>query len=197
MFRKVACLALGSVMMSLTWSCASEQPHREPPVSAEPAPIVAQPEPSQPSPQEAPRADLSAAISKFAPGWMVRDCGDAMSPGIRDVLGKKNVLVTHPVSATTPCVIGQRVDVLPDKQTRLRLVVGHHPEGSWLLRVTANRELLHQVIGKETAPDGWTNVVVDLSEYAGQFVTLQLINAVHGEPHPEAYWAQIEIESTD
>jgi hypothetical protein len=155
---------------------------------------MAEIKPPQQSLHESTRVDLSAALSKFAPGWMAKDCGAKMSPGIRDELGKKNVLVTHPLSETAPCVLGRRVDILPDKKTTLHLVVGHHPEGDWLLRVTADRELLRKVIGKETAPDGWTSIDVDLSGYAGQIITLQLINAANGWSYEAAYWAKIEIE---
>jgi hypothetical protein len=152
-------------------------------------------------PQEAPhqttRADISADLAKFAPGWMAKDCGAEMSPGVRDALGKTNVLVTHPLSEDTPCVIGRRLDIIPNKKTTLHLTVGHHPEGDWILVVTADRELVRQVIDKETAPDGWTNIDVDLSSYAGQIITVQLINAANpGAPgvHKEAYWAKIELE---
>lgn len=144
--------------------------------------------------KEAARADISAAISQFAPGWMAKDCGADMSPGIRDELGKKNVLVTHPLSETMPCVLGRRLDVPPDKKTVLHLVVGHHPDGDWLLSVTADRELVRKVIGKETAPDGWVSIDVDLSSYAGRIITVQLINAANGWSYEAAYWAKIEIE---
>lgn len=151
------------------------------------------PPPADPPPQIT-RVNLSEALSKFAPGWMAKDCGSVMSPGLRDVGGKKNVLVTHPLNKDTPCVIGRRVDVPPDKKTTLRLVVGHHPEGDWVLAITANRQLLRQVIGKETTQDGWVNIDVDLSEYADQIVTIQLINAANGWSYEAAYWAKIEIE---
>jgi len=155
---------------------------------------MAQIKPPQESPRQSSRVDLSEAIAKFAPGWMAKDCGADMSPGIRDELGKKNVLVTHPLSETLPCVLGRRVDILPDKKTTLHLVVGHHPEGDWVLRVSADRQLVHKVIGKETAPDGWTSIDVDLSEYAGRIITLQLTNEANGWSYEAAYWARIEIE---
>jgi len=155
---------------------------------------MAQIKPPKEGPRKSSRVDLNEALSKFAPGWMIRDCGADMSPGIRDELGKKNVLVTHPLSETMPCVLGRRVDILPDKKTTLHLVVGHHPDGDWVLRVSADRQLVHKVIGKETAPDGWTSIDVDLSEYAGRIVTLQLTNEANGWSYEAAYWAKIEIE---
>jgi hypothetical protein len=155
---------------------------------------MAQIKPPPPRPHESARVDISAAVSKFAPGWMVKDCGADMSPGIRDDLGKKNILVTHPLGEKMPCVMGRRVVVPSNKKTTLHLVVGHHPDGDWLLSVTADKELVHKVIGKDTAPDGWVNVDVDLSSYAGQMITLQLINAANGWMCEAGYWAKIEIE---
>ncbi|MEP0843641.1 MAG: ADP-ribosylglycohydrolase family protein [Phycisphaerae bacterium] len=144
--------------------------------------------------KESRRVDINPALARFAPGWMAKDCGADMSPGIRDELGRKNVLVTHPLSESVPCVLGRRVDVPPGKKTVLRLLVGHHPEGDWTLIVTADRELLRKVIGPQSAPDGWTNIEVDLSEYAGQIITVQLINAANGWSYEAAYWGRIEIE---
>ncbi len=156
---------------------------------------MAQIKPPQETPRASTRVDINEAVAKFAPGWMAKDCGAEMSPGIRDVGGKQNVLVTHPLSETVPCVLGRRVDVLPNKKTTLHLTVGHHPDGDWLLSITANRELVRQVIGKESTTDGWTNIDVDLTEYAGHIVTLQLINIANGWHNEAAYWAKIEIES--
>jgi len=178
----------------MIWGCTAEPVSREQPARDSREKATVQRQPPQEAPRERARFDLTTALSQFAPDWMAKDCGAEMSPGIRDVLGKKDVLVTHPLSETMPCILGQRVDVPPDKKTTLRLVVGHHPEGDWLLRVTAFRELLRKVIGKETAPDGWTSIDVDLSEYAGQIVTIQLINASNGGPNEAAYWAKIAIE---
>lgn len=148
----------------------------------------------KPPPRETERVDISAAVSKFAPGWTVQDCGVDMSPGVREELGKQNVLVTHPVGETIPCTLSRRVEIPSGKPTTLHLVVGHHPDGDWVLRVEADRELLKKVIGKETAPNGWTNVDVDLSSYAGKTITLKLTNAANGWAWEAAYWARIAIE---
>ena len=60
--------------------------------------------------------------------------------------------------------------------------------------VKANdKELLEQVVGKETADDGWLEVEVDLSDYAGKEVFLELVNHPNGWMYEAAYWAQIEI----
>lgn len=194
MLCKAVRLVVGSLVVYAMCGCDADPESGGKPVSKSHEKPVAV-TPSQPSsPRASTPVDLSEALATFAPDWMAKGCGAENSPGIRDAGGKANVLVTHPLSETMPCVLGQRVDILPDKKTTLRLVVGHHPEGDWLLRVTADRELLRKVIGKEITTDGWINIDVDLSEYAGRIVTLQLINAANGWSHEEAYWAKIEIE---
>ncbi|NLX20199.1 MAG: hypothetical protein GXY55_00815 [Phycisphaerae bacterium] len=202
MLRHAVYLVLGSAIMALACGCACDRAQCEPVAreSSEQPPTSENREqqPAKVEPPQAPRAstrvDINPALATFAPGWMAKNCGAAMSPGIRDEMGRKNVLVTHPLSETVPCILGQRVDVLPNKQTTLHLVVGHHPEGDWVLAVTADRELVRKVIGKETSTNGWVNVDVDLTEYAGRFVTIQLINAANGWSYEGAYWAKIEIE---
>ncbi len=197
MLRKAVYLAFGGAIVFMTCGCGGDGGHREPSASEareEPMAEAPPPTPPQAAPRESTRVDINAAVAQIAPGWMAKDCGAEMSPGIRDELGRKNVLVTHPLSETMPCILGRRVDILPDKQTTLHLEVGHHPEGDWLLIVTADRELVRKVIGKETATDGWVSIDVDLSEYAGRIVTLQLINAANGWSYEAAYWARIEIK---
>ena len=50
--------------------------------------------------------DLSKAIEKFAPGWKVTKCGHDMDPGLRaELRGRKNVLVTHPLSEDIPEIL--------------------------------------------------------------------------------------------
>jgi len=139
-------------------------------------------------------ADLSDAISKFAPGWVVKNCLDDGDPGIHaEVRGRKNVLVTHPLSEAFGCVLSRQMEI-PEGKTTLRLVVGHNEAGDWTLIVKANNEeLLHSTVGPKTAKDGWMKVDVDLSRYAGQEIKLELVNKA-SDWHDEAgYWAKIKI----
>ena len=94
--------------------------------------------------------DMREAIGKFAPDWTVKLCGDDMNPGLRDELGRKNILVTHPLNPNTACVLTRKVELPADKQTALHLVVGHHPKGDWKLIVKANdKTMFDKVIGPE------------------------------------------------
>ncbi len=141
--------------------------------------------------------DLSEAISKFAPGWKVSKCGEDMNPGLRDEWGgKKNVLLTHPLSRTVGCVLSKKVKIPVNKKTKLHLVVGHHPEGDWTLLVKADgKELLKTTVGKETAENGWMQADVDLSQYTGKEINLELVNQASEWAWEAAYWAKVEVIS--
>lgn len=141
--------------------------------------------------------DLSSAVNGFAPGWRVRDCGSDMSPGIvADWRGRETVLVTHPLSATNACVLFRQVSVPVDRTTTLRALVSHYPAGDWLLVVRADGKELHrQVVGKETAPDGWLTVNVDLTPLAGQTVALEVLNQPNGWSWEAGYWGKLAVEN--
>jgi hypothetical protein len=82
------------------------------------------------------------------------------------------------------------------KKTMLRLTVGHHPDGDWDLVVRADeRTLLSKTVGKATTGDGWLDVSVDVSKYAGKSVLVELENKPTGWFCEAGYWAKIAIES--
>lgn len=141
--------------------------------------------------------DLSKAIEEFAPGWKVAKCGEEMDPGLKDeVRGKKNVLVTHPLSETVGCVLSRTIELPANRVSTLKLVVGNDPRGDWDLIVKANgQQLLRKTIGPQTTNLGWTEVTVDLSSYSGQTVKLELINEPTGWRFEAAHWAEITVQS--
>ncbi len=140
---------------------------------------------------------LKDAVRKFSPGWKVAKCGTDMEPGLRaEWGGKKKVLVTHPLNRETGCTLSKKVAIPAGKRTRLRLVVGHHPEGDWTLLVKANgKELLRKTVGEDAATDGWVELSVDLSAYAGKSVSLELVNQPSGWSWEAGYWAEISLQS--
>ncbi|HOS94083.1 MAG TPA: hypothetical protein PLQ54_12265, partial [Armatimonadota bacterium] len=95
-----------------------------------------------------------------------------------------------------PSVLTRTFEVPKRKKTELRLTVGHHPEGDWLLQVKVDGQVvLEQPVTQETAPETWTEVEVDLSRYAGKTVRLELVNQPTGWMCEAAYWARVAIES--
>jgi hypothetical protein len=143
----------------------------------------------------APEADVRDAVERFAPGWTVTGCGIDMEPGIHDELrGRKHVLLTHPRGVQTPCVLSRRVAIPAKSAAALELVVGHHELGDWILVVTAgDEELLEREVGPETAADGWLEVEVDLSRFAGSEIELAVTNKANGWACEAAYWATIKL----
>jgi len=141
-------------------------------------------------------ADIKQAVEKFAPGWTVKDCGADMNPGFRDEWGgRKNVLVTHPLSRNTGCVLSKTVDVPSGKKTTLHLVVTHDPEGDFDLIVRADgKQLLRKSVDAATA-DGWLVADIDLAPMAGKSVKLELVNQPSGWHMEAAYWAEIAVRS--
>lgn len=137
------------------------------------------------------------SFKKFAPDWKLTNCGTDMDPGLRaEFGGKKNVFLSHPLNGDTGCVISREAEIPAGKQTALRLTVGHHPGGDFVLLVKADgKELLSKTIGKETAVDGWADIEVDLSQFASKKIKLELVNQPNGWSWEGAYWAKIALES--
>jgi len=140
-------------------------------------------------------AAIKDAFAKFAPGWAIAFCGTDMEPGLRtEERGRRNVFLTHPLDRDTACVISRKVEIPAGKKTTLDLTVGHHPQGDWDLIVRADmRELLCQTIGKDTTTNGWLDIRVDLSRYAGKSILLELVNKPTGWSWEAGYWAGIAI----
>ena len=140
--------------------------------------------------------DIAAAIKKFAPGWEVKNCGEDMQPGLKgEFRGRKNVLLTHPLNRTTPCVLTRKAEIPADGKCVLKLAVSHHEKGDWDLIVKADgKELLRKTIGKETVNEkGWAEIEVDLSAFAGKTVKLELLNQPTGWALEGGYWGKVEI----
>ena len=143
-------------------------------------------------------ADVVAkAVGTFAPGWGIAHCGTEMSPGLRaEERGHKNVLITHPLDKNTACVLSRKMDIPAGKKTVLKLTVGHHPGGDWDLIVRVDmREILRSTVGKASATNGWLDVSVDLSEYAGKTAMIELYNQPTGWAWEAGYWAKVSVET--
>lgn len=130
-------------------------------------------------------------IEKFLPGWQVTP---ESSLGLLQLVnGKRNIFVTYPSDRNTACALTGQIDIPSNWQTNLRLKVGHDPRGGWTLVVKANGEELYNW---DVVKEPWIEVVVDLSDYAGKSVTLELVNQPAKFWKNEwAYWAKIAIES--
>jgi hypothetical protein len=137
-------------------------------------------------------SNLPADVANFAPGWKVRDWGGPkMRPGLRTEWdGRKKVLLTHPLSKTVPCVLSRKFEVPAGKKTTLELEVTNHPKGNWKLVVLINGK---EALSKDVEETKWQQVQIDLSEYEGKTISIELRNQATGWSHEAAYWSRIEI----
>ncbi len=125
---------------------------------------------------------LQAALEAVLPGWTLSHCGPDMDPGRRaEYRGRKNVFMTHPLDREVGAVLSRAVALAADRKTVLRLVVANDDRGDWTLVVKADgRPLLKKPIDQATTQGGWATVEVDLSEFAGKEVKLELVNQADG-----------------
>ncbi len=106
------------------------------------------------------------------------------------------MLLTYPISRGVACTLTRTLKLPADTTSTLRLDVGYFPMGDWELVVRANgQELLREVVGPQSAPDGWLHVEVDLTAFAGQETTLELLNQPNGWAWEGAFWDTIAVVS--
>jgi hypothetical protein len=152
---------------------------------------------SSPSINRVSPIDISKAVSQFAPGWEVANCGDEMKPGLRSTGGgRQDVLVTHPLSEVIPCVLSRNADIPEGKKTTLTLLVARHVYGDWTLVVKVDGNVLKRMdIDEGTCPRGVATITEDLSPFAGRTIKLELENRADGWRFEGAFWFRIDIQS--
>ena len=108
--------------------------------------------------------------------------------------GKPRVVRTHPLAQGQPCILRAAVAVHAGKRTELRMTVAPHPQADWQLLVFANGEKLHDsLVAANTTPEGWADVVVDLSRFAGRNILLEVHNHPNNWANEFAYWSRLEV----
>ena len=143
---------------------------------------------------------MQTAVDEVFQGWTITNCGVDMDPGIRDTYkGKENVLVTHPLTRETPCVLTTAIDIPNDKNTMLKVLVSHHDLGDWELIIRVNGSIQKQIIvSKNTVnEDGWIEVNFDLSPFSGNNnVKIDLENKANNWRFEAGYWKDLKIDIT-
>lgn len=110
--------------------------------------------------------------------------------------GRTNVIRTDPPEQGKPCILRGVARIPEGKTTELKLSVSHHVFGDWQLLVFANGEKLHDsLISKDTTQEGWADLTIDLSRFAGRNIWLELHDHPNNWAFEWAYWNRIEIIS--
>ena len=142
---------------------------------------------------------IQKAIDEVFPGWTISDCGDEMNPGYYESFrGRNDIIMTHPLNEETPAVLSAEIKIPKDKNTKLKVVVSHHDKGDWDLVCRVNGSKQKQIIvGEQTDgidKDGWLEVIIDLTPFAGNNIKLDLENKANGWLWEAGYWGEITIE---
>ena len=141
-------------------------------------------------------AEFAEIVAEVAPGFTTSAAGEGGLEIVAEHFRRQGVLRTHPLDRTRPCVLKSTVDVPAGKQTRLVLDVSHDQQGDWQLIVKADGQKLYDgVIGPQSTRDGWTEVSVDLTPFAGRNVELELLNQANGWSWEFGYWGRVQVVS--
>jgi hypothetical protein len=141
-------------------------------------------------------SQFAATVAEVAPGFTTAAVGEGGLGIVKVHLGRTGVLRTHPISQTVPCILTRTVDLPAGKKSKLRVSVAHDPRGDWQLIVAANGEKLYDgIIGPKTTKNGWSDLEIDLSKFAGQQVKLELRNQANNWSYEFGYWGRAEIVS--
>ena len=135
--------------------------------------------------------DLALAL----PGWHPEaNYGPRFQLAPGDVRGEPSVVTTKLDSAAEIRLM-QIVDVPAGRKTTLRLRVGNLPDRRWTLTVRAeNQPLMEQVVEDSGSANGWRDLIVDLTPFAGKRVPVQLIQSVPAQQQAsDAAWKSASV----
>ena len=140
-------------------------------------------------------ADFQQALQWNLPGFALEKSGENGVGLLDQHFGRSLVVRTHPVSKSEPCRVSRQVELKPGHQATLYLSVSHDEHnGDWQLIVKANGKTLHdQIVGPQTTQNGWLDLEVDLSRFAGQSVQLELLNAANDWSYEFAYFGRVFV----
>jgi putative membrane-bound dehydrogenase-like protein len=151
--------------------------------------------------QVAPRESTNAAeypsiIAEVLPGFTTTESGELGIGLLPEYRGRDNVLRTHPVSRDKACILSMKLTPPAGKKTKLILDVSHDPRGDWRLLVVGNgQRMADEMISKETCPNGWRTLTIDLSKFAGEELKLNLFNQANDWAWEFGYWGGAKIIS--
>lgn len=133
-------------------------------------------------------------LQRVAPGFQVRDVGEG---GVRPQPDFRNdfAVQTHPLSRKMPCVLFRHLDLTDGKSAKLHIRASYHAHGDWQLRVLANKQVIHdQIVSYETVQSEWLELDLDLNDFAGKHVVLELENRANDWAWEFGFWGKVEIE---
>lgn len=137
---------------------------------------------------------FQAAVDKAYPGWKMQNFDGYFPDQINaEWNGKKNVIQNH-----SGCTLVKKFAIPQAMTTTLTAAVASNPGGVWTMSIRVDgKEIANQKISQaKGSKELWRNIEVDLNQFAGREVNLEL-NAAADSWGPQgcAYWAEIAIVS--
>jgi len=118
---------------------------------------------------------------------MLVGCG-AQFQKMTSARGRDNVLQTSEEATSKQPTLRKRLDLVPGDH--LKLTVGHVENDSWTLVVKIDdKEILKKGISDQASTGGWMDINLDLNEYAGKNVLIELVS-VSGDA---ALWGSVAV----
>ncbi len=141
-------------------------------------------------------AKFSELMTQILPGYQTSKSGQDGVALIANYHGRP-ALRTHPVSRSEPCSLSATIAIPEARQAILHIGVAADERGDWQLVVRANGKPRHQsLISRDGDSVVWREIEVDLSDLAGQSVTIELQNRSNDWSYEFAYWNMAEIFTT-
>ena len=114
-------------------------------------------------------------INKVAPGFKLLNNHTKNKAGFMESFRNRPVIHIHPKSRHKHATLYKQFRVPKGKKSYLKYVAGHDPHEDWLMAITVNDEILvYKTVGSMTTDNGWLEGKLDLSEFAGQSISLKV-----------------------
>jgi len=128
-------------------------------------------------------------VDTVAPGWRLMNCRPELQKSV-NLLGKTNVLQTYAEGTARLPTLRRQIDATRDSS--LKAIVGHAAGDSWnlVIKVDGN-QVETKAVSAETSKEGWTEVTMDFSAFAGKSVLVELV-AVGGAEG--ALWSEVSLK---
>lgn len=140
--------------------------------------------------------EFGEILAEVAPGFTTSAVGEGGLALLAEHMGRSTVARTHPLSGEKPCVLSGTFDLPRDKTSKLLLSVAHHEKGDWRLVVRVDGEPVKTtLVGPKTTTNGWAEHSVDLSQFAGKRVKIELLNDPNDWSWEFAFWGRAAVVS--
>lgn len=133
-------------------------------------------------------------LDEVMPGFRTEGSGEGGIWLVPEYADRHVVIRTHPVSQQQGCSLKRKVEIPAQATARLIIETTHDDRGDWQLLVKANgQQLLSRLVATSPGEDRWKRFDLDLSEFAGQSVELELLNQPTGWSWEFAYWSRVDV----